>query len=89
MLSDHNQHWSVTPLLHCFVSAPTTPSASPSPEKAAAVSPAAPTEPRIAPGPVTPPKGNSSSSDSAVVPGVRYDLPVLMAALQTLCYCRV
>ena len=75
--------------LHCFVSGPATPSASPSPEKAA-VSPAAPPEPQNAPSPVTPPKGNSSSSNFVAVPGVRYDVPVLMAALQTLCYvCRV
>lgn len=48
--------------------APTTPSASPSPEKAAAVSPAAPTEPRIAPDPVTPPKEYSAPPPVEVAP---------------------
>lgn len=48
--------------------APTTPSASPSPEKAAAVSPAAPTEPRIAPGPLTPPKEYSAPPPVEVAP---------------------
>ncbi|ONM28904.1 Protein kinase superfamily protein [Zea mays] len=48
--------------------APTTPSASPSPEKAAAVSPAAPTEPRIAPAPVAPPKEYSAPPPVEVAP---------------------